>query len=318
MDSRQLRYFTAIYEHRTLTRASEHLRVAVSALSHHLANLESALDTQLFIRQPRGMEPTAAGERLYAHAKPILKAMAIADRDVREARRQVSGDVSVGMAYSVVKAIGVDLLRRVLTDHPQLKLMLSESLSGSTMIHLLSSEVELAIVYNPPADPRLKVSPVIEERMVCVGRRDVIGSSDAPITFAEMLDLPIIILRQGLSARALLDNAALLKRLEASAQLQMNSVYAITGALLAGLGCIIGTHHFMSEHIERGDLHTRPVIEPELTRTLYICQMAEQRTSFALETVRAMILELVLAAVASGRWEATPLVGMPIASRSAL
>ena len=39
MDARQLRYFAAIYEHVTLSNAAQHARVAVSALSHHLANL---------------------------------------------------------------------------------------------------------------------------------------------------------------------------------------------------------------------------------------------------------------------------------------
>ncbi len=64
MDSRQLRYFAAIYDHGTLSSAAEHLRVAISALSHHLANLERELSAPLFVRKPRGMQPTAAGERL--------------------------------------------------------------------------------------------------------------------------------------------------------------------------------------------------------------------------------------------------------------
>lgn len=41
MDSRQLSYFAAIYEQGTLSNAAETCRVAVSALSHHLANLEA-------------------------------------------------------------------------------------------------------------------------------------------------------------------------------------------------------------------------------------------------------------------------------------
>ena len=79
MDSRQLRYFAAIFEHRTLSNAAENLRVAASALSHHLANLEAELGVTLFDRKPRGMEPTAAGHRLHEHAKAILKAMAAAE-----------------------------------------------------------------------------------------------------------------------------------------------------------------------------------------------------------------------------------------------
>jgi LysR family nitrogen assimilation transcriptional regulator len=78
MDSRQLRYFAAIHEEGSLARAAERQHVAISALSRHLGNLESELGTLLFVREPRGMRPTAAGLRLYEHARNILRAMTAA------------------------------------------------------------------------------------------------------------------------------------------------------------------------------------------------------------------------------------------------
>ena len=304
MDSRQLRYFAAIYERGTLSNAAETCRVAVSALSHHLANLEAEFGAKLFVRKPRGLRPTAAGERLYIHAKAILKAMSAAEKDIREAGDHISGDVSVGLAYSAVKAIGVDLARRIIADYPKVRLSLTESLSGSTLLHLLASEVDLALVYNPPADPRLKTQAVLEEQMVLVGTREIIGDSHDPVRFAEILDLPMILLRQGISARALMDDTNLLKKLEGRAKLQMNSVHAIGASLAAGLGCAIGTKLFMYEHIESGLLHFRPIIEPELSRTLYICELADRPATFVLETVRDLMVNLVRLAVTSGRWEA--------------
>ena len=305
MDSRQLRYFAAIHEEGSLARAAERERVAVSALSRHLANLEAELGSSLFDREPRGVRPTGAGQRLYEHARAILRAMAAAEADIRNDGREVAGDVSVGMAYSAVKAIGVTLMQRVLADYPKLKLSLSESLSGSTLLQLLASEVDLAMVYNPPQEPRLHAQPVLEERMVLVGRVDLIGG-EGPITFDEVLELPLIILRQGLSARALMDDAALLKKLEERAQFQMNSVSAIAGSLLTGIGCVIGTDLFMQEHLESGALASRPIVAPELNRTLYICELADRPATFALETVRQLCLTLSLDAVASGRWQARP------------
>jgi LysR family transcriptional regulator, nitrogen assimilation regulatory protein len=304
MDSRQLRYFAAMYEQGTLSNAAETCRVAVSALSHHLANLEAEFGAPLFVRKPRGLQPTAAGERLYVHAKSILKAMSAAEKDIREAGGEISGEVSVGMAYSAVKAIGVDLARRIVSDYPKVRLSLSESLSGSTLMHLMASEVDIALVYNPPADPRLKTQAVLEEQMVLVGTRAIIGDSDQPVRFADILDLPMILLRQGISARALMDDTNLLKKLEGRAKLQMNSVHAIGASLAAGLGCTIGTKLFMYEHIESGLLHYRPIVEPELSRTLYVCEMADRPATYALEAVRSLILDLVRRSVMDGRWEA--------------
>lgn len=309
MDLRQLRYFSAIIEHGTLSQAAENLRVASSALSHHLGNLEAELGVRLFERKPRGMEPTAAGYRLNEHAKQILRAFAAAETDVREAGGEISGAVSVGMAFSAVKAIGVALAQRVLTDYPRVELALTESLSGATLLNLMASDVDLALVYNPPSDAALRVRPVLEERMVCVGKREIIGDTDDPISFGELLELPMILLRQGISARAIIDDANLLKKIESRARLQMNSVQAIAGSLEAGLGCVIGTKLFMHDQLTSGALHFRPIKEPELSRTLHVCELAARPPTFALEAIRDLILELVSDAVKDGRWEARLLTG---------
>ena len=303
MDSRQLRYFAAIHEEGSLARAAERQHVAISALSRHLGNLESELGTLLFVREPRGMRPTAAGLRLYEHARNILRAMTAAEHDLRDEGREVAGSVAVGMAYSAVKAIGVALMQSVLADYPKVRLSLTESLSGSTLIHLMASEVDLALVYNPPHDPRLRTRAILQEDMVLLGRPDIIGGT-GPIQFDEVLELPLIILRQGLSARALLDNATLRKRLEEHAQLQMNSVSATAGSLLAGIGCAIGTPFFMKEHLEAETIVARQIVSPELKRTLFMCEMSDRPATFALETIRQLCINLTLDAISSGRWEA--------------
>ncbi|MDF1737310.1 MAG: LysR family transcriptional regulator [Minwuia sp.] len=304
MNSRQLLYFTSIFEEGTVSRAAERQRVAVSALSHHLANLEEELGQALFQRRPRGMKPTAAGERLYQHARHILDAMDTAIADLRHDGPEIAGDVAIGMAYSAVRAVGVDLFRRVLSDLPKVRLSLSESLSGSTLMNLMASEVDLALVYNPPSDPALTTEAILEERMVCVGKPEIVGEAGQPIRVDELFGLPLILLRQGLSARALVDDAALLKKLEAHARLQMNSVHAIGGCLSAGLGCAIGTPLFMSELLRDGTLVTRPIIEPELTRRLYLCELSDRRATFAHEAIRELVLVLARDAVRQGRWDA--------------
>lgn len=304
LDTRQLQYFSAIYEQGSLAQASTQLRVAASALSHHLAQLEARFGAPLFLRKPRGMEPTAAGHRLYEHARSILRAVAQAETDMTDTAGKISGPVSVGMSYSAVRAIGVPFITQVVQDFPKVQLALTESLSGVALPHLLSSDVDMALVYNPPSDPAFQSEAVLEERMVCVGRPDVIGKTDDPITFAELLELPIILLRQGLSARAIMDDVMLLKKIETRAILQMNSVQAIAGSIEAGLGCVIGTRLFMQDQLDRGTVKARPITSPELSRTLYLCRLASRPPTFASEAIRDALLSHVRHAVETRIWEA--------------
>lgn len=304
MDTRQLRYFVAIYEHKNLSRAAQACNVAQSALSHHIGNLEKDFATPLFLRQPRGMLPTAAGERLYQHAKLILRAMETAENDIRHAHNRIAGDVSLGMAYSAVKAVGVQLMKRIDADYPDVRLSITESIAASALVQTLETEVDLALVYNPPGDPRLVSEPVLEEQVVCIGQRAIIGDTDAPIAFEEMLELPIIVLTRGVASRAQLDDPNLLKRVEARAKLQMNGVHVVAVALTAGLGCFVGTRLFTRELLEEGVLHARPVCDPELFRTLHLCRLADRPMTFAIEAMRRTMLEIIGDEIDSGGWEA--------------
>ncbi|WP_299665676.1 LysR substrate-binding domain-containing protein [uncultured Ruegeria sp.] len=304
MDSRQLRYFAAIFEEGALARAAERERVAVSALSRHLSNMETELGTPLFERLPRGVRPTASGARLYEHARAILRSMEAAQADIKATGTDVAGEVAVGFAHSAVKAIGVPLMSHVSRTYPKIRLHLSEVFSGSTVEQLSSSSVDLTLTYNQLPDPRFRFLPVLEEDVVLVGRPDVIGGHGA-ITFDALLDLPLIILRQGVNTRAVMDDPSLIKRIEARAQFQMNSIAAIGDSLLAGIGCLVGTEFILKEHLASGALISRPIKKTKLNRTLYIGELSDRPATFASEAVRQLCLELIMQAIASKHWNAT-------------
>jgi LysR family nitrogen assimilation transcriptional regulator len=85
----------------------------------------------------------------------------------------------------------------------------------------------------------------------------------------------------------------------------MNSVNAISSSLGEGLGCAIGTRLFLQEPLESGQLHYRPIIEPELSRTLHICEFVEPPSNVALEKVREITLSLIKESVHDKTWDAT-------------
>jgi LysR family transcriptional regulator, nitrogen assimilation regulatory protein len=87
----------------------------------------------------------------------------------------------------------------------------------------------------------------------------------------------------------LLDDPVLLKRLEGNAILGLNSISGTTGALLAGLGCAVATKLFAQEQLAAGRLIAREVIEPTLTRTLYLCRLRNRPMTYAMEEMRRLM-----------------------------
>ncbi len=98
---RQLRYFVAIIDAGSVSRAATVLHIAQPALSQQLAHLESEIGTKLLRRSVRGMAPTGAGSAVYRHAQTLLKLCAETANVARGAGSGASGRVRIGMPSSI-------------------------------------------------------------------------------------------------------------------------------------------------------------------------------------------------------------------------
>jgi len=304
MDARQLKYFVAVCRLKSLTHAADHCNVATSALSHHIANLEAELGVTLFRRKPRGMEPTASGLQLLTHARAILSAIDTAIGDLRDGAAEVSGEISVGMPYSVIKVIGAAVMRAVLNDYPCVRLVLREGLSGATHSTLKTGALDLALIFNPPVEAETEREPLLTEELYCIGTPAVLGNETGPITFDAMAALPLMLLQSGVLVRALVDKPGALARLEAAARIQLASVAATQAALVEGLGCTLAPKVLVPELLASGAVIARQVTDPRPIRTLYLLTNREAEPTLLRERMAALIRTLVHRAIVEERWPA--------------
>ncbi|HEY1486140.1 MAG TPA: LysR family transcriptional regulator, partial [Micromonosporaceae bacterium] len=106
MDIRRLRYFVAVAEERSISRAARRLHLAQPPLSVQLHGLERELGVTLFTRHRRGVDLTEAGVELAHHARRLLD-----DIDtVTDAVRSVGQGASGRLTLAFVPALAVTLL----------------------------------------------------------------------------------------------------------------------------------------------------------------------------------------------------------------
>jgi DNA-binding transcriptional LysR family regulator len=73
MEIRQLRAFVAIADTGTFTAAAQRVHVTQAAISMQIRQLETELGAKLFVRAPRRVVLTEAGEQLLQRARHILR-----------------------------------------------------------------------------------------------------------------------------------------------------------------------------------------------------------------------------------------------------
>src|SRR4029450_11277984 len=103
MDIRQLKAFVAIAESGTFTAGAQRVHVTQAAISMQIRQLENELGAKLFIRAPRRVMLTEAGEQLLQRARQILRDHDAAVDEIAELAGAERGRLRVGSASAMGK-----------------------------------------------------------------------------------------------------------------------------------------------------------------------------------------------------------------------
>jgi DNA-binding transcriptional LysR family regulator len=132
MELRHLRYFVAVAEERSVTRAAERLWIAQPGLSTQIRRLEAELGVALLERHARGVELTTAGELFLERARAALAAADLASATGLDLRDGVAGTVRLGLTTSARWHQTSVVLDRFAREHAGVELAVLEG-SGGTL-----------------------------------------------------------------------------------------------------------------------------------------------------------------------------------------
>ena len=184
----QLRYFVTVSEEGQITRAAKRLHIAQPALSQALAQLESELDIGLFVRHPRGVTLTAAGEAFLVKARAALAAEAETVQLALSLRRAENGAIAVGFV-GPPPAIGMPELFAAFADgNPEAQVSFQD-LSfpcGETSTWLAG--VDVAVCHVPSVEEGLCVQPVRVEPRALLVHRDHALAQRSELDVADVLE----------------------------------------------------------------------------------------------------------------------------------
>lgn len=121
MDIKDLKYFIAVAECGSITKAAEKLYVTQPNLSRQLQKLESEADRTLFVRGARKTELTDAGRILYKRACEIVDLFEKAREDLRSDGDDVYGTVTIGGGESYAVGLIAKAARITSEQYPRVK-----------------------------------------------------------------------------------------------------------------------------------------------------------------------------------------------------
>lgn len=287
MELRQLRYFVAIAEHGTFSKAAAKVHIAQSALSHQLAQLEDELGAELFLRSRRGATLTEAGVLFHEHALSILRQVADAQASVSSMLKSPSGRVIFGLPHSVSHALALPIIAAVRRELPLVNLELTEELTGNLSQQLQAGALHLSILFDDGHLDEFLYELLVSEGMSLIYQPSgASGRIKTSVSFREALSQPLILPAQPHGVRPLIEDAALRAGLQPpNVTADISSISILRNSLLAGLGqTILPVMPFKAE-IEGGLLKSLPIRAPTLTRAVALCRARHIPLSTAAQAV---------------------------------
>jgi DNA-binding transcriptional LysR family regulator len=119
IDLKQLRYFLAVAEEKSFSRAAERLHISQPPLSQQIMKLESELGVRLFTRTTRSFELTVAGKALMVEAAELLAKMRMTIDTIRQIDRGEVGRLRVGIVGSAMWGPIPSLLEQFQSQYPR-------------------------------------------------------------------------------------------------------------------------------------------------------------------------------------------------------
>lgn len=264
-----LRTFLDAYRSGSLTRAANRLGITQPAASAHIQSLETAFSKTLFIRQARGVAPTAAADELARAIAPHLDALE-ASLDVLKLRPgNVEGTVHLA---GPAEFLSVRLLPTILPLQTRgLKFRLQTGNRDRIRALLDEGAVDLAITTSKPDDTTHGHVEIGRERLLLVAAPDIARQiKGRSMTAAILGDLPCFAYDEHLPlvrefVQAVFGEPPLYQAVVTAPDLRL-----LANAIATGAGWSVLPDYLTADYIASGKMVELPTIRPGPENLLYL------------------------------------------------
>ncbi|MCS6996239.1 MAG: LysR substrate-binding domain-containing protein [Casimicrobiaceae bacterium] len=287
---RQLRVFSEVAKHLSISRAAEALHLTPPAVSMQIKELEGHIGLPLFERDGRRLSLTTGGEYMLVYARRILATLKDAqDAAARLARRE-AGLLTVGMvstaAYFVPRLVA-DFKR----EHPGIEVRLALGNREQLLGMLSENEVDLAIMGRPPKEMATRAEPFAAHPHVFIAPRghalERIGHP-SPATIAAY---DFIVREPGSGTRALFEEFMRRHGLTPRIAMEIASNELLKQSVAAGLGIGFVSLHTIEHELDRGELFIVTVEGTPIVRAWNCVHTLSKLLAPPAEAFRYFVLE---------------------------
>ena len=197
MELHQLRYFCAVAETGSFSRAAEQTHVSQPSLSQQIMKLEGELGARLFDRLGRSVRLTDVGKTFLPRARAVLHELEVAKGDVVEQKDSIGGPISVGVIPTVAPYFLPAKLTSFSRKFPQALLTIVEEITPVLLGRLRGGAIDVAILALPIRGHEFETAPLLTERLFAALPKNHKLAKRSSLSLKDLRSEPFLLLRDG-------------------------------------------------------------------------------------------------------------------------
>ncbi len=239
MQLHQLRYFCAVAETGSFSRAAEQSHVSQPSLSQQILKLEDELGARLFDRLGRSVRLTELGKTFLPRARTVLRELEAAKGDVVEGKEFIGGPVAVGVIPTVAPYFLPPRLTAFSRKFPQVRLTVVEEITPVLLERLRAGTIDVAILALPLRGHEFDAVPLLTERLFAVLPRKHKLNSRPSLSLKDLRAEPFLLLRDSHCFRDTAVAACDRARLDPQIVFESGQFSSLVSMVGAGMGVSI-------------------------------------------------------------------------------
>ena len=269
MDSRQLRYYVALIEAGSYTKAAEQLHISQPSLSATIKKLEESVGLSLIDRSSRNLRMTKEGEILYEEARRILKHFYHVSEEMDRLKRQGPLEVSIGLIESTIFFVP-KILKQFKQEYGQAKVSIMETLSLSDVEKALYNfDIHLAITNQNIHREDIETIPIYEEKLVTLLPPGHPLIKKPSITIHDLEGESFIVCKEGFQTRQDILNAFNKAGVQPNIQFEIERFETSRSLVKEGLGITVVPENYVT-HSNQTDSVIKLFEDHHISRTVYL------------------------------------------------
>ena len=231
-----LQLFIAVAETRSITRGAQRVNLALASASERIKGLEESLGVALLTRGRRGVELTAAGERMLDHARIVIHNVEAMRGDLASFASGARASVHFLANTSGVSEYLPKALAEFLAQHPRISIDVEERESADIAHAIASGAADLGLAAEHALPEGLERIPFSEDRLVLVTPRGDELAGRRQVDFRDVVERDFVGLITSIALHAHVSRQAARLGVRMRFRARFNNFDAIGQMVAAGIG----------------------------------------------------------------------------------